>query len=62
MGYMYASVRFIQLFSKNIHNIHLSMTFIFKVRRVNVVVKLLIKDLMHPFMYWRKNIEESNIQ
>ena len=55
-------VRCIPLFSNNIHHMHLSMTVIFHYYiRVNVVVQSLIIDHMHPFVYWKKNIEKENM-
>ena len=49
--------------SKHIsHNMHLSMTVIFQQNKiVHAVLQSLIIDHMHPSVYWRKNIEKSNI-
>ena len=44
---------------KIFHNMNFYMTVILhNYRTVNIVVQLLIIDIMHPVLYWKKSIEK----
>ena len=61
MAFLYASLGCIEIFPKKLHPMHSSVTAIFhKDRIVNVVIQPLIIDLIHQFVYQKKNIESSD--